>query len=236
MIVTIHQPEHLPWLGYFNKMAKAELYVILDNVQYEKNYFQNRNKIIGPNGIQWLGIPVKNGGHTRGTIATTQIASDGKWKKKYLNTIKMSYGRHPYFAQVMPIVELIINQKTDSLCDVNIALIKKIASGLNIFPKFIKASELNVVGAKSDLILNICKATKATTYIAGPSGRDYLNIQSFEENNIKVVYNDYIHPFYEQKRQKEFIPYMSSIDLIMNYGFQESKKIIMQGNEDVNEV
>ena len=88
MIVTIHQPEHLPWLGYFNKMAKAELYVILDSVQFEKNYFQNRNKILSPNGPQWIGIPVKNSGHMTNTIASTQIADDAKWR------IKIYYGKY----------------------------------------------------------------------------------------------------------------------------------------------
>lgn len=234
MIVTIHQPEHLPWLGYFNKMAKAELYVILDSVQFEKNYFQNRNKILSQNGPQWIGIPVKNTGHMTNTIATMKIADDAKWRIKYLNTIKMNYAKHPFFSDVMPLVESTINMDTISLCEINIAIIKKFANALNIKPDFVKSSELNVNGAKSDLILDICKKTKATMYIAGPSGRDYLDMESFRNSNIDVTFNDYHHPVYEQKRQKEFVPYMSSLDLFMNYGFVEGYKIIMEGNKGLS--
>ena len=106
MIITIHQPEHLPWLGFFNKLSKAEVFVILDSVPYRKNYFQNRNKIIGSNGEQYIGIPTVNVGHIEGTIASTKIAVDGnhKWKTKYLNTIKMSYGKYPFFEEVYSMV------------------------------------------------------------------------------------------------------------------------------------
>lgn len=79
MIITIHQPEHLPWLGLFNKIAKAEAFVILDCVQYEKNYFQNRNHILGSNGVQWLSVPVSTKGHVEGTIAMTEISLAGGW-------------------------------------------------------------------------------------------------------------------------------------------------------------
>lgn len=127
MIVTIHQPEHLPWLGFFNKLAKAELFVILDHVQFEKNYFQNRNRIIGTNGPQWIGIPVKTKGHMDGSIANTEISLAGgnlKWKEKYLQTIKQSYGKYPFFNQVYPIIEEVFSQDSMMLCDYNIDIIK----------------------------------------------------------------------------------------------------------------
>ena len=234
MIVTIHQPEHMPWLGYFNKMAKADLYVILDSVQFEKNYFQNRNKIVGSNGVQWLGIPVQMKGHMDGSIRDTKIFGDAKWRVKYLNTVRMSYAKHPYFKEVYPVVEAAIMTETEYIADINIAILTAFAEKMGIRPKFVRSSELGVNGLKSDLILDICKATNATMYIAGPSGRDYLDVESFRAAGIEVTYNDYTHPTYPQKKTEEFVPYMSSLDLFMNCGFEEGKRIIMAGNEDLS--
>ena len=235
MILTIHQPEHLPWLGYFNKMAKAEKYVILDSVQFEKNYFQNRNKIIGSNGVQWLAIPVQMKGHMSNTISTTKIAGDEIWKKNYLNNIQMSYSKHPLFKDVFPVVEKAINIETNLIADINISIFMAFADKMDMHPEFVRSSNLNIQGLKSDLILDICKATNASMYIAGPSGRDYLDIQSFKEAGIEVKFNDYNHPKYQQRKAEEFIPYLSSIDLFMNCGFEDGRKIIMKDNEELSD-
>lgn len=233
MIVTIHQPEHLPWLGYFNKMAKAEKYVILDSVQFEKNYFQNRNRIMGSNGVQWLAIPVQMKGHMSSTIATTQIAGNERWKTKYLNTIQMSYSKYPFFKEVFPVMEEAISIDTNLIADINIAIFKAFADKMDIHPEFIRSSELNIAGLKSALILDICKATDAAIYIAGPSGRDYLDMDSFKAAGIEVKFNDYTHPKYPQRKTEEFVPYLSSLDLFMNCGFKDGKEIIMKDNEQL---
>lgn len=236
MIITIHQPEHLPWLGLFNKIAKADKFIILDSVQYEKNYFQNRNRILGTNGVQWLSIPVSNKGHMDGSIATTQIASDpknAKWREKYLQTVKMSYGKYPFFNEVFPMLEKAINTETDLFCEINMAIIRAFCDALEIHPEYVRSSELNVDGLKSSLILDICKEINTDVYIAGPSGRDYLDMKSFADNGIRVVFNDYHHPVYPQRRTEEFVSHLSALDLFMNVGFEEAKKVIMQGNENV---
>ncbi len=234
MVITIHQPEHLPWLGLFNKIAKAEMFVILDSVQYEKNYFQSRNKILGTNGVQWINIPVNVKGHMDGTIATTEISTapnNLKWKTKYLQTIRQSYGKYPFFDEVYPVLETAILTESPYFCDINIAIIKDFCECLDIHPEYVRSSELSVNGLKSSLILDICKEVGATTYIAGPSGRDYLDMESFKEAGIEVKFNDYAHPVYPQKRTEEFTDHLSALDLFMNCGFEESKRIIMEGNE-----
>lgn len=233
MIITIHQPEHLPWLGFFNKLSKAEVFVILDSVQFEKNYFQNRNRIIGSNGVQYIGIPASTTGHMEGTIATTKIAAatNPKWKTKYLNTIRQSYSKHPFFAEVFPLLEKALSIQTDNLCDINIAIFQSFAEAMGFFPNYVRSSTLKASGLKSDLILNICKELNADVYIAGPSGRDYLDMQSFADSGIKVVFNDYHHPTYPQKKCETFVPYMSALDLFMNVGFEEGKRILLENNE-----
>lgn len=238
MIITIHQPEHLPWLGLFNKIAKADKFVILDSVQYEKNYFQNRNRILGTNGVQWISIPVSNKGHMDGSIATTLIATDPKnikWREKYLQTITQSYRKYPYFNDVYPLLEKAINTDTEYFCEINIAIIKSFCDALDIHPEYIRSKDLNVDGLKSSLILDICKEVGTDVYIAGPSGRDYLDMKSFEDAGITVKFNDYHHPTYPQRRTEEFISHLSALDLFMNVGFEEAKKIIMEGNEDLND-
>ena len=236
MIITIHQPEHLPWLGFLNKASKADLFVILDSVQFEKNYFQNRNRIMGTNGVQWIGIPVSLSGHMNASIAETMISNiDKKWKEKYLRTIKMSYGKYPFFDEVYPLIENSISINTKYFCDINVEMIKSLFKKLDINCEIVKSSDLHVSGLKSDLILDICKKTKAESYIAGPSGRDYLNLSDFKKENIKVFYNDFVHPVYEQRKGDVFISHLSSIDLFMNVGFFEGKKILMEGNKGLND-
>lgn len=238
MIITIHQPEHLPWLGLLNKIAKADKFVVLDSVQFEKNYFQNRNRILGTNGVQWLSVPVANKGHMDGSIASILIANDGKnikWKQKYLQTIKQSYGKYPYFNDVYPIIEEAISLDSPYLYDINFKIIQSFCDKLDIHPEYIRSSSLDVKGLKSSLILDICKKTKADVYIAGPSGRDYLNMDSFEKENIIVKFNDYVHPVYPQRRSSEFISHLSSLDLFMNVGFMEAKRIIMESNEGLSD-
>lgn len=237
MVLTIHQPEHLPWLGFFNKISKTEIFVILDNVQFRKNYFQNRNRIMGSNGVQFINVPTKTKGHMNNNLAHTEISIEGsnaKWKEKYLRTIQISYRKYPFYQEVFPIIEEAIAIETSYLCDINIAIIKGFAKKLDIHPQYIRASEMKLKGSKSDLILDICKELKANVYISGPSGRDYLNIQSFTDANIVVKYNDYNHPIYPQRKVKEFTPNLAALDLFMNCGWDEGKKILMTGNEGLS--
>ena len=237
MIVTIHQPEHLPWLGLYNKIAKADTFVVLDSVQYEKNYFQNRNRVLGSNGVQWMTVPVEISNHMNGTIAETKIsAANPKWRTKYLQTVKQSYGKYEYFNEVFPILEAAFDLESEYLYDLNMGILKGFADAMDIHPQYVRASDLKVEGLKSDLILNICKATNATTYIAGPSGRDYLDLDSFKVSNIVVKFNDYNHPAYPQKRTESFVSHLSSLDLFMNCGFIEGRRIIMAGNETLSDL
>lgn len=235
-IITIHQPEHLPWLGFFNKMAKADVFVILDNVPFRKNYFQNRNKIWGTNGEQWIGVPVFLKGHIDGTIADMEIATEAnpKWREKYLRTVQDSYGKYPFFQEVFPALSDIIMSRYEKLADINVAIIRLFAEGFGIHPEFICASSLSAEGKKSDLILNICERVHADCYIAGPFGREYLKKEEFASKNTEVCFNDYQHPVYPQKRTETFAGYLSALDLVMNVGFEEGYRILMKDNREVS--
>ena len=176
MVVTIHQPEHFPYMGYFQKMQKADLFIILDNVNYRKNYFQNRNRFLNSNGVEeWFTIPVEKNA-TKKWIKDVSVNHSIPWRKKILNKLQQNFKAD--FTQIY---------NTDSLLEINLNSIKWARKKLNITTKMVLASDLNVSGDKSELLANICKVTNATTYLSGPSGKDYLDPKFFSD--IKIEYH-----------------------------------------------
>lgn len=202
MRVTIHQPEHLPWIGYFDKMSKADVYVYLDNVQFRKNYFQNRNRI--PSG--WLTVPVTIKGHTKSTIKDIKINSATNWREKYWDKLKQCYEKTPYWNDHKDKLSRIISTKYDHLVELNYALIDLFRDCFAIRTPYAYASELGVSGESSKLLLDICKHFDATTYLSGPSGKDYLDTELFRSNGVGVDFHEF--PHIEEQ--------MSAIDFIMN--------------------
>lgn len=216
MKITIHQPEHMPWLGLFHKINMADVYVVLDNVQFRKNYFLNRNKIKTANGWTWINVPVNHNIET--LIKDVQIASDSRWKKKWWDTIFYSYKKASNFNNYSDELENLVNENWTNLSQLNISLLKFFCNHLEIKTDFILASELDIDGKASDLILNICKKMGAESYVSGISGRDYLKLDDFKNNNITVTFQEFHHPVYKQLYAEPFVPCMSVADLLFNYG------------------
>lgn len=230
-IITIHQPEHMPWLGFFNKMLKSEIFVILDNVQFEKNNYQSRNRILGSNGAQWLTVPIEMKGHMEKTLREIKIANatQPNWIRKYLSSLELNYSKYPYFQELFPAIKNILAAHNEYLCDLNIALIHFFAELLNADCRFVYASAMELTKKKSDLIYEICTQMEAGTYISGSGGRDYMDLAAFREAGIQVRFNDYVHPVYVQKKSREFVPYLSVLDLLMNKSPDEAREIILSG-------
>lgn len=177
MIVTIHQPEHFPYEGFFQKMNSADLFVVLDCVKFRKNYFQNRNKLLNQQGDEeWFGVsvPKKSTSHMIKDVITVD-ESLNHWRKKVLKKIS-----HNLKIDATSIYE------PEKLLDINMRSIKWCREKMNIITPMVYASSLNVSGSKTDLLLDICDKTHATTYLSGPSGKDYLELEKFENDNIKV--------------------------------------------------
>lgn len=222
-IVTIHQPEHLPWLGFFHKISQVDLFVILDSVQFRKNYFQNRNKIRTINGWTWLTVPVKRNINT--LIKDVEIDNSQNWRRKCWNSIYFAYKKAPFFSEYRNTLKKKYKREWINLCELNILLIKQFLSFLSLKPIILRSSEINVHGKGSELILNICKKVDADTYISGIFGKEYLKLSDFEEAGIEVVFQEFHHPIYKQLYEP-FIPGMSIIDLLFNHG-PDSLDIIM---------
>jgi hypothetical protein len=217
MKISIHQPLFIPWIGYFDKINKADIFVILDHVQYTKGSWINRNKIKMANNEILLTIPViKTALNT--PINAIKIDFSKKWIRKHLDTIKYSYKKAPYFDEIYLILENSYMEKQEYLALFNQKLIEIFCEYLEIHTKIIKSSELNVSGNKSQLLLNICKELKADTYIIGMGGNNnYIDFELFKKNNIKIQPQQFHHPTYPQLG-KDFIPNLSIIDLLFNKG------------------
>jgi hypothetical protein len=218
MIVTIHQPDHLPWLGFFHKMRRADRFVILDNVQYRTNYFQNRNRVLGANGPFWLTVPVRSRGHVASSIADIVIDDSQAWGERHRKSLEACYGRHPHFRRYADVLRTILDSPWQRLADLNLAIIEAFRSALDIGTPMVRASELGVEGRGSELLLAICERMGAATYLSGPSGRDYLDESLFANRGIAVQYHEFHHPVYPQRGANEFVSHLTALDALANLG------------------
>lgn len=215
--VTIHQPECLPWLGFVDKARQADVFVLLDCVQYRKDYFQNRNRIRTATGWTWLTVPVAS--HPAQTlIRDVEIADDGgRWRRKHLARWKDSYRLAPHAGEVLPFLEQLYGRPFRWLVDFNHAVIVWLFEQFQVKAEVRLASELPHRGAASELNLSLCQATGADVYLSGVSGREYLDEAPFREAGIRVRYQEFQHPTYTQQFEP-FVPAMSALDLVLNHG------------------
>ncbi len=228
MILSINQPAYLPWLGYFERIARSDLHIVLDDVKIERNTktsFTNRNKIRTTQDWSWLTVPVSRGETLEDEIIKNVKTDNIHWKKKHLRSLNQSYTRTPFYQEHQPWFEEFYAQQWTYLAPMLKASTENLLDTLGIKTPLLYSSEMNVGGHKSELVLNFCKEVGADTYVSGPFGRDYLDLESFSEENIDVEFSEYIHPEYKQYHG-EFIPYMSIVDLIFNHG-SESLNILM---------
>lgn len=216
MIVSIHQPAYLPWLGYLSRIAESDIFVFLDSVQFEKNSYTNRNKIKTASGPLWLTIPVRLQGHLDKLLFEIEVDQSQPWLKKHLKSIEHSYRNAPDFSRKMALISDLYHR-----CDhVNFSnfcfeQLEFWLEQLDIKTKIIRSSSLGLNSRKSDLVLDICQSLGANSYLSGPFGRDYLDIGKFADVNIDLKFHEYKHPEYAQLHG-DFIPAMGVIDFWFN--------------------
>jgi len=226
--VAILQPTYLPWMGYYGIIDVADTFVFYDDVQFSVQSWQQRNKIKTAQGWMWLTVPIVREFGLR--INDTRINNSTNWNKKHWESIRQNYSKAPFFEQFVPIFQEVYEDEWEYLASLNITLIKKIAEILGLKTKFILSSELNVEGIKMERLLNMLKKIGASEYISGPGAKDYIEVNSFRENDIKLYWYEYEHPVYLQKRG-EFMPYLSVIDLLFNTG-DEAIRYIREGSQN----
>jgi len=226
MIVSVHQPQYLPWLGYFDKIDKADVFVLLDNVQFKKNEWQNRNKIKTANGWQWLTVPVLY--KFPQLIIEVEINNAERWQHRQRQAIVSNYKKAPSWSALSGFFEDIFATQWQTISELNIAVVRKLADILGIETPVYVASELGQFPDDPDeRLIAITKHFGADTYLAGSGGKDYMNLEKYDNNGIKVLFQEYTHPVYHQLFG-DFEPFMSVVDLIFNHGNDSLK--ILRGN------
>ena len=214
--VSIHQPAYLPWLGYFDKIKRCDLFVFLDTVQFEKNSYMNRNQIKTPQGPLWLTIPVKTKGHMSQTLAKTEIDTSKPWQNRHLKAIEMNYKRALYFdAHYLRLKSALLNSDSPHLSDYLFDQLMFWLRLLRISTPVVRSSSLNLQASRSDLVLEICKHFSADEYLSGAFGRAYLDESKFAQSGVDICYQDFAHPMYRQL-WGTFLPNMSVVDYAMN--------------------
>ena len=225
MKAVIMQPTYLPWMGYFDLIDQSNIFVFLDDVQFEKQSWQQRNKIKTPHGMIWLTVPVlQNLGQK---INEVKINNNSNWKEKHWKSIKYNYSNSSHFNEHFEFFEYIYGTNWGCLADLNMTLIEKSSRILGLDTKFIFSSELNVGGKKTDRLINILNETGADEYISTPGSKSYIEVDKFNKENIMLYWNEFNHQTYTQL-YGDFMPYLSVIDLLFNCG-DKSLSVIRKG-------
>lgn len=227
MIVAIHQPQYLPWLGYLHKLIAADVFCYLDNVQYKKNEWQNRNRIKTATGWQWLTVPVSY--KFPQTINEVTVNNHINWQKKHLQALRTNYSRAPFFDEVMAALSDGFERQWSRLADINIYFIEKIGTYLGLEQTIlVRASEMKLQEDPTDRLVDICRQHGADTYFSGADGWRYMDLSRFEKAGIRVEFQKFVNPAYPQQFNG-FEPQLSIVDMLFNCG-RQTVDLIRQAN------
>ena len=232
MIVSIHQPDYIPYPGLFYKMSQSEIFVFLDDAQFSSDNVHHWNKIKTPQGEFKLKIPVDYKFGQK--INKVRTKDELGWKEKHLKTIEMNYKKAPYFEDFFPKFKEVLMKEYSSLAEQNIAITTMIAGLLKINVKFIKSSDMGIYTAREERVIDICKALDGTEYISGHGAKAYQVEENFTNRDLKLTYTDYKPVEYPQQWEKQSnrLINMSIIDYIFNCGYDFENIIKMvKGNE-----
>ncbi|MES2376889.1 MAG: WbqC family protein [Bacteroidota bacterium] len=218
------QPTYLPWLGFFDLIRKADVFVIYDHVQFEKQSWQQRNRIRNRDGELMLTMSVRHGEGLERQIKDVKIDYQRNIVNKHLNSIRQSYSKSRNFALLYPSIEAIYQKQHENLIDLNIALIKFGMAQLSIKKDFIYSSAIDVQSTKVEALIDICNKTGCTEYYSPVGSKQYIDENNlFDQENIALSYQQFNHPAYTQINYADFISHLSFIDYLFNVEIDEAK-------------
>jgi hypothetical protein len=229
MRLVILQPSYLPWLGYFDQLHKSDVFVIYDDVQFDKHGWRNRNRIKTPQGAQWLTVPVLTHGLGKPTNRQVRIKAGDPWPRKHLQALRTYYGKAPAFDLVFPRIEAWLSRPWDFLWELDLAGLAVFSDLLGLRREIRLSSELHVEGVQTERLIRICRALGADTYLTGDAAKDYLEAAAFAAAGIRLEYHDYHHPTYAQLHG-DFLSHLSIVDLLMNHGSQSLEILVDRGS------
>jgi hypothetical protein len=220
--VVIHQPDFLPYLGFFHRLLRGDLLVYLDTVR--PSNWTTRDKIKLPDGGRWVNLRVEDAPH--GTpIRDLRLSPDSNWRQRNLELFRDSYAHAPHFSEIWPSVEALYSHSGEQLLAFNVQSIQLLLSLFGIEIETAYASDLQPQGSKNELLVDILKKVGATHYLSGPGAKAYFDPEPYAAAGITVEWQEFHHPVYPQQFAG-FIPFLSSIDLLFNCGISRSREIL----------
>ena len=230
-LVAIHQPNFLPWLGWFDKLARADVLVLLDDVQFPKKggTWINRVKLDTGSGPTWMTVPIDRAYHGTRTIAEMRLEEARPWREKLVKTLRQSYSRAQDFATVMPVVEEIVGNPEPCLAAYNESAIRSLCDRLGLDQaKLRRSSELAVDGTATERLVSIVQAVGGRGYLAGGGAQSYQQDDLFAAAGLELVSQDFEHPAYA-RGDTEFVSGLSVVDALMHCGFDGTAALLDRG-------
>ena len=215
--VVVLQPGYLPWLGFFDQLRRADVFVYYDDVQYDKHGWRNRNRIKTQDGPLWLTVPVRHAGEGMPRILDVEIDGRSPWARKHMASIRQAYARAPFLSRYVSPLEELLSKRWDRLVDLDIACVALLAEWFGVSCRIERSSALGIGGERTERLVNICRHFGASTYVSGDAAESYLEIPLFEAHGIRVEWQRYVHPTYPQLHGP-FVPFLSALDLLLNCG------------------
>ena len=225
-IVVVHQPDFMPYLGFFDRLLKADIYVIFDNVQFvsSSRSWTNRDKIKTQNGEKWITVGTKKAPRDA-KINQIILTEDTDWRKRHLNLFYENYRKADYYKDIFPYLEELYSFECERMMDFNLKSIEMLMRLFDIQIDTVLASDLEPEGKNNTLIIDIMRKLGTRKYLSGAGARAYHDQSLYDAAGVEVIWQDFRHPVYKQQFG-EFIPYLSSIDLLLNCGAREARKMI----------
>jgi hypothetical protein len=223
MRCAVMQPTYFPWAGYFNLIKVVDVFVFLDDAQYERSSWQNRNRVLVGGMPHWLTVPVVRD-HLGDTLDRVRTDEKLPWRRKHVALLKQTYGNHPFGADALMLTEsLISDHSLGVLADLNIRIIGSLCDKLGIATPRLRASELDVAGKRTDRLIKICARLKCDEYLSPPGALQYLAKDGFSEKaSARLLINDYQPEPYEQRGSKDFVSHLSIIDIVAHLGWEKA--------------
>lgn len=222
--MAAHQPNYLPWAGFFLKMARCDVFVLLDSVQYARRSYTARCLVKQSDGRKhWLSVPVRKTGRYHQNIADVEIDNSSPWQHDHRRTLESNYAHAPYYGKHGELLELAYGRRWESLCQMNAALVEHLAKLLGLGPRLVRLSELGIQARSTELLVSLSRKLGADTYLSGPSGGRYLEPAKFDEAGIRLEVFRY-WPKPHPQLWGDFVPGLSVVDLLFNCGPEAARK------------
>ena len=229
-IVAIHQPNFFPWLGYFNKMARSDVFIFFDDVQFPKTgggTWSNRVKMLVAGEARWVTAPISRAFHGVARINNIDWADEQPWRVKLLKTLLASYSKAPHYKETTEWLESLILLPEGNLARYNMAVIRGIADQIGLrHDHCVTSSSLGGQGQASELLIDLTRKVGGDCYLCGGGASGYQEDEAFAAARVELRYQSFVHPIYTQHGGREFAPGLSIVDALMNLGVEEVKQMV----------